>query len=393
MFGLLFFLGAGELARVYGEPRLVSLTQWLAILPIAVGFTAQFRAQLMSDLRFVTLEATTVATRAAGSVAAIAVAALTGQLYALLILAIIPKLLQIPILVVASRWRPGLPGDWRGTLTTMTTGVHIFGMNLMRNVSRSLIVPVLGLTVPAASVGQYDRAYQLTATPTNALMDSLQRVMVPTLAKMRGEAARLEAAFRRASNATLLTLCTAIWFVAAIGEPLVLLLLGDAWQTAAAITQVLAFGAGFRLLGMTEQWMFIANGSTRAGLIFSVWTQPAIVAVSLLGLPMGVFGVAALNTLAWIAYWPIAVLAVARATRVPSARRLRRQVELVFSFALPIAISAAVPRLVFAEPALQLTAGFVAAAATLAALMALRPAIRSELFSILGLAISSLRRR
>lgn len=388
-----FLTGAVFVAELYGDERLADLIRWLALIPFAVGFSAQFRAQLMSDLRFVSIELVMTVTRLIGMVSSVAVAALTGSIYALVVLVVLPQVIQLPWLMAIAHWWPGRPGAWKEAGGILIIGSHIFGINLMRNISRTAIIPILGIYESPENVGFYDRAYQLSAVPANTLMDSLQRIAVPLLARARSDSRKLQRSFEKMQTTATLALVTATWVVAAIGEPAVILALGEEWILAGTILQFLSIGTGFRLMAMMEQWLFIGGKATRAGLIFSAWSQPLVIVVSLGGLPWGPVGVAAANALAWALLWPLSIIAAAKATGLKGKALLTKSLAITVGFSAPVALSAAASRFFIHDPAAIVITGLSSALVLGGLLIWLRPSIRETVVAVVLAAVGRQRNR
>ncbi|MGV0618015.1 oligosaccharide flippase family protein [Mycolicibacterium elephantis] len=386
-FAGVFWVCSDLIATLYADDRLTEIVRWLALIPLAVGLSAQFRAQLMTGLQFISLEVINTVTRLAGMSAAVVIAATTASLYALVALAVLPPVLQLPCYVVWSKWWPRRPGAWVDSRQLIAIGARIFGLNILRNLSRTAIVPVLGLSETATNVGFYDRAYQLSATPANALMDSLQRIAVPILSRVRSDRLQLQRAIERVQATTTMVLVTGVWVLAALGEPAVVLALGKDWHFTGQILQILAIGAGFRLMGMMQQWLFIAGQATRAGLIFSACAQPVVILVSLAGLPWGVIGVAGTSAIAWAAFWPLSTVAAAKATGLSAKRVLTESTKIAITFSAPVALSALISRLFIVNPMWSIVVGFSVAAVVGGTLILCRSTLREKVKDVVVAAL------
>lgn len=347
--GLLFaaglFLSAPFIASFYADERLVLIIQWMTLVPLTTGIQSQFRMRMIRDLRFTSLSAADVASQVIGLVVAILLAANGQPIAAVIAQGVVQNTSQLAIITVLARWWPTLPGFWRTEVRELLViGFRIFAINLLRNTSRSVVVPVTGLVVSPSAIGNYDRAQQLSIMPINLAVDSLQRVAVPILSRLRDEPKRMLAYMRRAQLVGVYGTATGFLVIAALAQPVVRLLLGDNWSLAGDVLQALAVAGAFRVLGQSMQWLFISAGATKAGLTLSLWSQPAIVVVTLAGLPWGIMGVAIASSVAWAAYWPLSTVTAARAAGIPARPLITDALAALLYFCLPVALAALAAR-------------------------------------------------
>lgn len=346
--GLLFtaaiHLSSGLLARVYDDDRLAGIAGWIALVPLINGLMIQSRTDLMRNLRFTRLFVAETTGLVAGVGIAVVLAARGAEIAAVVTLQVAPVAVQALLVMIAARWLPGRPGELREVGALLHVGLHILGMNVLKSGARNVVVPVLGLTVPAAAVGAFDRAQHLIVTPINLTVDQMQRVAVPVLSRLRGEPDRMLAYMRRAQLLGTYGTATLFLVTTALGAPLVRILLGPAWDTAGTVIQILAAGATCRALAQTMQWVFISADATSQGLRFNLWSQPLVAALSLAGLPWGVIGVAVANSVAWALLWPMATLVAARSAGFPAGSLFRGPARALALFGLPVMLAAALPR-------------------------------------------------
>ncbi|MBL0887539.1 oligosaccharide flippase family protein [Myceligenerans indicum] len=393
LLGAALFLSGGWLARAYGDERLVGVAHWLALIPVLIGLATQSRAQLMRSLRFTTLFFAEVVALVVGTGAAVFLAVRGAGLEAVLTQQLAPVALQVVLVVVGGRWLPGRPGALAEVRSLLAVGLRILGMNVLKNGSRQVIVPVMGLSVPAAALGNFDRAQQLIVTPINLTVDRMQQVVVPVLSKLRGRPARMRAYAQRALLLGAYGTATVFLLLAVLGRPLVRVVLGPGWETAGVVIQILALGATCRVLGQTMQWIFIAAGATRQGLRFNLWTQPLVVAVSLAGLPFGVLGVAVMNSVAWALFWPVATVAAARAAGFPAGSFFVGPARAICLFGIPVAAVAALPLLLGLSDGVTVVLGLVLGGCAGALSRLLFRTVRSDLDALVSTARLALARR
>ncbi|WNM27808.1 oligosaccharide flippase family protein [Demequina capsici] len=383
--GLILFASAGWLAALYDTPELTAVCRILAAVPVVQGLTIQFRQHLSRDLRFGAIAVADVLGQVCGLAVAVIVAMAGGTYSVLTAQLLTATVVQALIVVAAARWIPRSPGNWRSEVKDVVrTGMHIFGMNLTLQASRAVTVPALGLVASPVAVGQYDRAQQLVATPVALAIDQMQRVVVPVLTRVRGESARLLNYIQAFQLIAAYGTSTALLVAAALGEPLVEVVLGPGWETAGVLVQLLAVGAAARALAQTNQWLFIGGGHSRAGFRLNLWAQPAIVALSLAGLPWGASGVAIASTAGWLAFWPLSTAAVARAMSFPLASLMSVSVRGALLFALPAAAAARFALSFNATPVTSLAIGIAFAITGGLLSAAVFPGVRKDVGAVLG---------
>lgn len=375
------YLSADWLAAVYDHPDVAPIVRWLALVPLLQGIQSQHRIHLVRALRLGALAVTEVVSLVLAVAVAVALAARGHGYLAIISQLVLVPLVQLVLLVAVTRWLPSLRVRVTDEVrSVLRAGGDILAMNMLRNVARAALTPVMGLTTGAAALGQFDRAQQLVVAPTNLAVDQLQRVAVPVLSQLRGDPPRMQAYLLRAQLLSTYASATGFLLVAALCPLLVTTLLGDRWHLAGTVLAVLAVGAAVRMPGETTAWVFVAGETTRPGLRFIAWAQPAVVAVSLLGLPWGVVGVAVANTVAWALYWPLAARAAARSAGFSPTALPLDAARILVTFSLPVAGAGLVGRLVSdGLGAWALLVGTVAAVALGALVATVVPAVRRDL--------------
>ncbi|WP_460704260.1 lipopolysaccharide biosynthesis protein [Myceligenerans halotolerans] len=393
LFTAAIYVSSGPLARLYDDDHLADIVPWVALVPLINGLMIQSRTHLVRDLRFTRLFLAETAGLVAGVAVAVLLAVRGAEIEAVVALQIAPVAIQALLIVIAARWLPGRPGELREVGALLQVGMRILGMNVLKSGARNVVVPVMGLAVPAAAVGAFDRAQHLVVTPINLTVDQMQRVAVPVLSRLRHEPGRMLAYMQRAQLLGAYGTATLFLLTAALGEPLVRILLGPGWDTAGTVIQILAAGATCRALAQAMQWVFISADATTQGLRFNLWSQPLVAVLSLAGLPWGVIGVAVANSVAWALLWPTATLVAARSAGFPAGSLFRGPARALLLFGLPVMLAAAVPRLLDLGdwPTVLLGTG-LAACAGLVARWCFRP-VRADLAALAATVRLALSRR
>jgi len=150
---------------------------------------------------------------------------------------------------------------------------------------------IVGRDLGTADLGQYRYAYRIASLPSLAVIQICSYVLFPAFSRISDDSSRFRAAFLRALGW--------IWFAAlpvgalsvVVGEPVVVLLLGEAWRAAGAATAAMAgLGLGVALLSATAEAIKGAGRSSLLNWLTAIGLGLGLSLVVLL-LPFGVVGV------------------------------------------------------------------------------------------------------
>ncbi|MDJ0362569.1 oligosaccharide flippase family protein [Rhodococcus sp. H29-C3] len=330
---------ADFVANIYSSSDLGYILKWIALVPLISGIQSQFRLRLVRELRFGVLASADVAAQVASTILSIALAYLGYALWAIISQGLTVVVVQLLVVGVSARWVPKKLGDWNTQVRgILIVGLRIFGINVLRDGSRSALVPLMGLQFSPTSLGNFDRAQQIAVVPVSLTVDQLQRVVVPILARLKGNIESISS-FYRAGQLCVVYMTGSLFAILAAASPtLVELLLGREWSQAGTALQALSVGAAVRALAQTTQWVFIGVGQTAASLKLNMFLQPAVLAISLCGIPWGVVGVAWANSAAWLMAWPLSTWVLSRAVGLPFKSILQDAARGLFFLVIPVGL-------------------------------------------------------
>ncbi|MET0191548.1 MAG: oligosaccharide flippase family protein [Pseudonocardia sediminis] len=183
----------------------------------------------------------------------------------------------------------------------------------LREVFETVLV---GRRLDEAAVGQYRYGRRLCMLPGTAVVEIGSYVLLPAFARIAGDPERFRAGFRRALAVVWTVSAALAAILVALGEPIVVVLLGEPWRDAGlALAAMAGFGLGEGLGAVSDE---AVKGSGRSHLLH--WTT----AVSLVGTvgfllvlaPLGLFGVGLAVSCANVAMGLTAVVVAARVTGV-----------------------------------------------------------------------------
>lgn len=291
------FIGAGLsvvvalcaplIAALYGEPQLVIITLVLAPGVFLSGLAMPLQALASKQLRFGTLALLDIASMAAGVIAGITTALLGWGFWALVAMAGGQFLVRLPVLWWVVRPKFGRPKIVKEAWSLIGQGGSIFGAEVLGYAEKNLDNVIIGATLGPAALGQYSRAYALYLLPLQQMNGPLGRVALPVLSTLREDGDRYRRYVRSAALVIgYLTLPT--YAVASgVAGPLVELLLGDGWSTAATLFALLAIAGFAQAIGRLRTWLYISLGHSHRQFLYDLVARPIVILGYFLGILWG----------------------------------------------------------------------------------------------------------
>ncbi|WP_374977072.1 lipopolysaccharide biosynthesis protein [Microbacterium trichothecenolyticum] len=318
LMGILIAVAAPYIAEFYSEPRLVAVTQVLAVGLLLNGMTAQYRANLSRHLKFAHVTISDVAPAFLALVTAAVLSFMGWGYWALVGQQLTQALLGLILAAAFGRWVPGLPRRTPGMRELITYGVNLFGVAILNYVTRNVDSVVVGARFGATNLGLYNRAYELVTHSINRINMPLTRVAVSVLSRLQDQPAR-HGDFLLLGQKVLLHITLPLLGIgAALAYQLVIVVLGVNWIGSAPIVQILVVGAAADVAGYATYWFALSKGRTAAYLHINLVTAPVKISLILVGSIWGTMGVAAGFATGSIVLWIVALLWLGKSAAAPS---------------------------------------------------------------------------
>lgn len=390
---VVMLLVASTLGAVTGEPEIVGMAQWLSLLFLLNGLATQHRASLMRDLRLRPLAIADVTAAAIALALAVAAALLGAGYWALVVQQLSNGLIALVGVVIAGRWMPRRYSRVHSIRTMVTFGWNLVAANLVQYAARQIDTVLVASRFGTAPLGLYNRAYQLVMTPLGQVRSPLQSVALPLLSRLQRDQPRFESYVAAAQLALGYLIGIPIAMLAGLAEPVVAIMLGDAWIDAAPLLRMFAIAGLLTTLSYVGYWVYVARGLGAQLLRYSLVTAGIKIVCIVIGSFFGLIGVAVAFAVHPAIAWPISLAWLSRVTPMPT-RRLYQGAARIFAVTLVCGAAAwGASRAVaglgpWAEVGAGAAAGLVLAAASL-----LLPIYRRDASSLMSFVRLMLERR
>lgn len=284
---------APVLTWFYDEPVLTPLTLGLAGTFLLGSIGIQHHALLRRNLLFGRVAVVELSAAACGVTAGIAAAVMGAGVWALVIRVVVSELIAGIAPWVVCDWRPGAPRWTDRSRELLGFGGNLTGFSVVNYFARNVDDVLVGRVFGAASLGFYQKAYEILMLPLKQVNAPVGSVAIPALSRLDSDSERYKRAYLRILEKLLLLTSFLAAFLIVTADWAVVAVLGDKWEPAAPIFAWLGLLVFTQPLGNTTGWLFITQDRTRDMLQWGLVGSAMSVAAFVGGAYWGTVGVAA----------------------------------------------------------------------------------------------------
>ncbi|MGB3147577.1 MAG: oligosaccharide flippase family protein, partial [Paracoccaceae bacterium] len=209
-------------------------------------------------------------------------------------------------------WRPGLATSARQMMTAARFGLHVIGMRLGELTAGQVPTVAIGATLGPEATGLYAVAWKLIETLSFLLVTPIRQASQSAFAALmrQGEGAGdlLQDISRLSSAIAVPFFCG----LALLSGPMVALVFGAGWESAAPVLAVLSAIGIYLCLARVQVSFCLAAGAPGPVALVLWVTAGLIAALILFAAGGGISLVAAAVTLAYGLTWPLLILTTSR---------------------------------------------------------------------------------
>ena len=238
---IILYLCAPLIASFYRTPELTRITRvYMLSLPI-IALGAIQRTQFTIKVNFKDQAIASFSGALVGGIIGIILAAQSYGAWALVFSALATNIVTTIAFWIRSPWRP----RWEFSLVSLRTmfsfGSKLLFSGLLDTAYRNLYQFVIGRRFSKQDLGYYSRADQFAQFPSSNITGIIQRVTYPILCTMADDDDTLLSAYRQYIKLAAYIIFPLMIGLAAVAKPLILIILGQKWQFAAIILQIICF--------------------------------------------------------------------------------------------------------------------------------------------------------
>ncbi|ALM06783.1 hypothetical protein SB49_02410 [Sediminicola sp. YIK13] len=236
---LILFFSAEVLSKFFETPILAEILKYSGIILIINATTLVQTSILSRNLNFKTQAIISITASISSGLIAIFMAYRGYGIWSLVILSILRPFLNSTLLWLNNNWRPSLEFSKNSFKELFNYGYKLLMANLINTIYKNIYYVLIGKFFSPISLGYYTRAEQFQSPVSGNITAALRRISFPILSSLQNDNIKLKTTFTRFLRFSIFLNFTIMLGIAAIAQPMVLLLIGEKWSSSIIYLQLL----------------------------------------------------------------------------------------------------------------------------------------------------------
>jgi O-antigen/teichoic acid export membrane protein len=316
LFTLVGFVLAGPIASFYGQPEVEPLFRALSVSFLITAAGTVQSTLLVREMHFRSLELRMMGSVVAGSIVGIWAAWAGYGAWAIIAQQVAIAAASTVLLWVFSPWKPRFVFSRASLRGLGGYSANVFGSRLLFYLNRNADNMLVGRFLGAAALGAYSIAYTIMLVPFSQIASPVQEVLFPAMARMQHDLPRMAESWLRANRIIAAISVPSLLGMLVVAPDFVAVVLGDKWQIATPVIQVLCWVGLLQSLQRLNSSVLQACDRTNDLFRYSVIVTAGSLAAFVLGLHWGLVGVAVAYAISSTAIEPYYTWLTTRALHV-----------------------------------------------------------------------------
>lgn len=240
-FFFILFASAPTIAKFLKEPVLQPIVQVLGVILIIDSLTLIQRTILIKRIDFKLQARISVISSLGSGIVAIAMAYSGFGVWSLVAQRLCRQALHSLLLWLWNRWKPTLEFSTQSFRELFGFGSKLLASGLIDTAYNNIYYLIIGKYFSAQELGFYARADEFRKIPSQNLNGIIGRVSYPVLAIIQNDIPRLKLNYQKLIRSTMFITFTLMLGMAAVAEPMTIVLIGEKWRPSIIYLRMLCF--------------------------------------------------------------------------------------------------------------------------------------------------------
>ncbi len=234
------FVAAPVISQFFNEPQLVSLVRVLSIGIVINAFAIIPKALFAKEVNFKAQAKINLSASVLSGVIAIGLAVAGYGVWSLVLRQLSMNAIQSVLFNITKKWWPSLVFSVASFKRLFGFGWKLLVSGLIDTFYTNVYFLIIGKQYSATQLGYYTNASRFSEIVSQNLAATILRVTYPVLSSIQDEHERLKQSYKHITKLAAFLIFPVMVGMAAVGEPLVLLVFGDKWQEMIVYFQLLS---------------------------------------------------------------------------------------------------------------------------------------------------------
>ena len=296
---IVLFLLAPWVANFYKIPILCPVLRVQAITLIINSLCVIHTTQLTIAIDFKGIAMRGLYSVLISGVVGIVLAYLGLGIWALVVQGLLAEVVNMVFLWSYNKWKPLWTFSWQSFRELFSFGGKLLASGLLNTVYDNLNSLIIGKMFTARDLGYYNRGTQFARFPGNTINSILQKVTYPVMSKIQNDDEHLIRVYRKYIASTCMVIFFVTTLLAALGRPVVLLVLSDKWADAIIYLQIYCFAVMFAHINGINVNLLKVKGRSDIILRLDVIKKTISIGILFTSIPFGVIGIC-VSKILWV---------------------------------------------------------------------------------------------
>ncbi|MBQ4104711.1 MAG: lipopolysaccharide biosynthesis protein [Clostridia bacterium] len=289
----IIFFTAPYIATFYKQPAITTLLRVFALqIPIS-SYNAIQNAYISRNMLFKKLFLSSVISTSLSGALGIGMAFAGFGIWALVAQYIGATLVNTLVLAITVPWRLRLKFSFKAAKSLMKYGSGILLADLSGTFFGELRSLIIGRVYTSADLAFYSKGQQLPSLLTSNLGTSLTSVLFPAMSDYSDDIQRVKQLAKRSIQVLSYVIFPALFGLAALMEPLIIVLYTDKWAPCIPYAQFLSVGLAIGVLGIVPLQTIKAIGRSDVIVKLEFIKKPVYILLLVVGVKINVLAIAA----------------------------------------------------------------------------------------------------
>lgn len=242
---IVIFVTAPFIAAFYEMPEITVPFRVLAIVLIPGAVNSIQVAKVSRDMDFKKIFTGNIAAIIISGIVGIAIAYNGGELWALVAQNLINVTVSCIVMLFTVKWKPRFVCDIERISALFSYGWKLLVSSLIDTLYQDLSSLVIGKKYDSGMLGYYNRGKQFPQFIIGAVNGAIQSVLLPAMSSEQDDNSKVKQMMRNSMTLGAYIIFPMMAGLAAIAEPMVVLLLTDKWLPCVPYLQIFCFSFAF----------------------------------------------------------------------------------------------------------------------------------------------------